>query len=283
MSAQEKTEEVLRKIHVFFSKAEPYNGSKRSVIVDKNSMMDLLKELNDCIYDMMDEYELTNQARDKAERRLKKEADDQIFEARKKAEDIYAASLMFADHSLNDIVDIIDEAHQKMQSIENDLLNSIDAEKDLIKGNQLDLKGNLQDLIDSQKYMRLIDDENEWLRKEKESGIKTRSSEDDKPSYADVTPEIVVNNDYFIKTGQMDAPLDENLDLKEGEPLDKEAPVSEDKSPNDENNVIDFNNDEIPQSLSDDLDNEYFDWKDENEKDNEKPKKKGFSFFGKKD
>lgn len=89
MGAREKTEIVLRKIHVFFSKAEPYNGSKRSVVVDKNEMMDLLKELNDCIYEMMDEYELTEQSRDKAERRQKKQADERVFEARKSAEDIY--------------------------------------------------------------------------------------------------------------------------------------------------------------------------------------------------
>ena len=46
MGAQDRTEKVLRDIHVLFSKAEPYNGSKKDVIVDKNQMMDLLKELN---------------------------------------------------------------------------------------------------------------------------------------------------------------------------------------------------------------------------------------------
>lgn len=48
-----------------FSKAEPYNGSKRDVIVNKNEMMDLLKELNGCMYDMMDEHELSQTKRTK--------------------------------------------------------------------------------------------------------------------------------------------------------------------------------------------------------------------------
>ena len=34
-------------MHVLFSKAQPYEGSTRNVIVDKNAMMDLLKELNE--------------------------------------------------------------------------------------------------------------------------------------------------------------------------------------------------------------------------------------------
>ena len=50
MGAQDKTERVLRDIHVLFSKAEPYNGSKRNVVIDKTKMTTLLKELNDCMY-----------------------------------------------------------------------------------------------------------------------------------------------------------------------------------------------------------------------------------------
>ena len=55
MGAQDRTEKVLRDMHVLFSKAQPYEGSTRNVIVNKNEMMDLLKELNACMYDMMEE------------------------------------------------------------------------------------------------------------------------------------------------------------------------------------------------------------------------------------
>ena len=44
MGAQDRTEKVLRDMHVLFSKAQPYEGSTKNVIVDKNAMMDLLKE-----------------------------------------------------------------------------------------------------------------------------------------------------------------------------------------------------------------------------------------------
>ena len=100
MSAADRTEKVLRDIHVLFSKAEPYNGSKRDVIVNKNEMMDLLKELNACMYDMIDEHELSQTKKDKANREMQKQGDDIIFAASRKAEDIYAASIMYTDNAL---------------------------------------------------------------------------------------------------------------------------------------------------------------------------------------
>ena len=72
MSAQEKTEDVLRRIHILFSKALPYGNSKRTVIIDKNDMMDLLKELNSCMYELQEEYEMTAASRDKADRKQAK-------------------------------------------------------------------------------------------------------------------------------------------------------------------------------------------------------------------
>lgn len=110
MSAADRTEKVLRDIHVLFSKAEPYNGSKRDVIVNKNEMMDLLKELNACMYDIDDEHELSQTKKDKANREMQKQGDDIIFAASRKAEDIYAASIMYTDNALNDIQQIIEDA-----------------------------------------------------------------------------------------------------------------------------------------------------------------------------
>lgn len=282
MGAQEKTEIVLRKIHVFFSKAEPYNGSKRSVVVDKNAMMDLLKELNDCIYEMMDEYELTEQSRDKADRRQKKMADERVFEARKNAEDIYAASLMFSDRTLNDLVDELDDAKAQIDRIHSELSQKIDREKSKIKDNSLDLKASFQDLIDTQKYMRLIEDENERIRKEKEAGNPERLSADSKPSYADVVPEIKINQEYFIKTGQKGAASDEVPD-------DTESPASTGGQTQTAGNKAtgQTKTDIGPDGdISIDLDNEYFDWKKDSKKpesEKEKAKRKGFSLFGKKD
>ena len=55
MSAHDKTEKVLRDLHILLSKSEPYAKEPSKVIVDKQQMLDLLSDLNKSIYDIMDE------------------------------------------------------------------------------------------------------------------------------------------------------------------------------------------------------------------------------------
>ena len=72
MNANDKTEKVLREIHIMLSKAEPYKPEPSRVIINKQQMIDLLAELNKCIYAIQDEYELTEQSRNHAEREFRK-------------------------------------------------------------------------------------------------------------------------------------------------------------------------------------------------------------------
>ena len=257
MSAKDNTEKVLRDIHVLFSKAEPFEGSAINVVVNKNDVMELLKELNSCMYDMMDEYELTSQSQAKAKREMKKEGDDIIFESTRKAEDIYAASVMYTDNTLNQIQDIMKDAIGKFDKIYEETKDKVDKEVREVKKNQSDLKASLSDLIDTQKYLHLIEDENRRLAKEKESGQYNASSDDN--LYANVQPEIRVNEDYFRAQGMNPdgTPL--------GDSLDENAMAS----------------------VSEDLDAEYFNWKEEEggaadaPKDDKKKKGRFGSFFSK--
>ncbi len=259
MSASDRTEKVLRDIHVLFSKAEPYNGSKRDVIVNKNEMMDLLKELNSCMYDMMDEHELSQTKKDRANREMQKQGDEIIFEATRNAEDIYAASIMYTDNALNEVQQIMEETNKSLLRIFEQTKDKLTEEKRQVKKNQSELKSQLGDLIDTQKYLRLIEDENHRLQKQKESG--QADSPSDVPSYANVQPEIRINEDYFRQNG---IPLDEEDSSKE------EAASSQ------------LSEEEIA-AMSADLDREYFDWKDEEDSSHKTEEGKGiFSLFGKK-
>ena len=260
MSAADRTEKVLRDIHVLFSKAEPYNGSKRDVIVNKNEMMDLLKELNGCMYDMMDEHELSQTKKDKANREMQKQGDDIILAASRSAEDIYAASIMYTDNALNDIQQIIDDAGSAIAKIYENAKEQMASEKRTIKANQSELKSQLGDLIDTQKYLRLIEDENRRLQIEREKGGKSEHVQADTPSYANVQPEIRINKDYFVQNG---IPLDDDAEEK---PTNEELTEKE------------------AAALSEDLDKEYFAWKESEDTEEKKPEEgKGFfSLFGRK-
>lgn len=229
MGAQDKTEKVLRDIHILFSKAEPYENSNRKVVIDKEKMMNLLLKLNECMYDMMEEHELTEASRDKARRKLQKENDELIFETQRNAEEIYAASLMYSDRAMNEIADVIKDTRNRFDAVYTELQDRIKTELSTIRHNQYELKGQLQGLIDTQKYLRLIEDENARRLKEKQHADEV--SEPD--PFADTQIEIKVNEDYFREQG-----LEDLLDVPE-----------EEKEP------------ELPE-IKVDLDAEYFKWKE---------------------
>lgn len=200
-SVVDRTEKVLRDMHVLFAKAEPFENSKRRVVIDKMRMMNLLKDLSDCIFDMYNEYEMTMDSRRRAQLVLKHENDELINQAKKNAEDIYAASLMYSDRSLMEIADIIKDADARVRSVQDEMHNKIKKELATIKSNQFELKGQLQDLVDTEKYLKLIEDENKRIKKAKENG---EEFEEEPSPTTDIQVDIKVNEDYFREQGYED-------------------------------------------------------------------------------
>lgn len=199
MSAQDNIEKILRSLHVLLSKSEPYGREPNKVIVDKQQVLDLLSQLNKGIYDIMDEYELTKQSRDRAEREFRKKGDEIVWDASRKAEDIYAASVMYTDEALSRVQELMKEANAAVQQIYTDMDKNLKEQEELVKKNQLELKSQLQDLRDTEKYLKLIEDRNREIQKEKEKG---KSREEKEPSiYANRQTEVKVNQEYFEKMG----------------------------------------------------------------------------------
>jgi len=234
MSTQDNIEKVLRSLHVLLSKSEPYAKEPSKVIIDKQQMLDLLNQLNKSVYDIMDEYELTKQSRDRAEREFRKKGDGIVWDASRKAEDIYAASVMYTDEALSRVQDIMKESQKSIEEIYAGMSKTLKEQEELVKKNQLELKSQLQDLVDTEKYLKLIEERNREIQKEKEKG---KSIEEREPSiYANRQTEIKVNQEYFDKMGL-------SVDTEE-EKVEEQAKEAEIKV---------------------DLDADYFQWKEEQE------------------
>ena len=116
----------------------------------------------------------------------------------------------------------------------------------MIKTNQLELKSTLQDLVDTEKYLRLIEDRNKEIKKDKEQGKSPEERESN--IYANRQTEIKINKDYFDKMG---ISLDEEEETEE------------------------------PQvDISVDLDADYFKWKEEQDGEASEKKEKSDRFSG---
>jgi hypothetical protein len=248
MGAQDNLEKVLRNLHVLLSKSEAYPKEPSKVIVDKQKMLDLLNELNECAYDIMDEYELTKQSRNKAEREFQKKGDQIIWDASRKAEDIYAASVMYTDEALTHLQEVIKEANASVEEIYHKMNEQLEEQEKVCRANQLELKSQLQNLLDTEKYLNIIEDRNKERERLKE---KSNNKKPIEPSiYANRQTEIKINPEYFEKMG---ISMEENSteEAQEGT-IEKQIM------------------DEIPDKekmaeISLDLDADYFKWKEEQE------------------
>lgn len=271
MSAQDQTEKVLRQLHVLLSKSEPYNREPTKVIVDKEQMLTLLADLNTCIYGIMDEYELTQRSRDRAEREFRKQGDQIVWDASRKAEDIYAASVMYTDEALNRVWDIMHETSEKVGQLYTDMAEHLKEQERAVKSNQLELKSQLQDLVDTEKYLSLIEQRNRELKKQKEEGKpKERMGVSEKSIYANRQSEIKVNAEYLEKLGysvdeeieEEKSEQDENLDINVNIP-DKKEIDEKNSSPEDTQNTDNKKiSKEEEEKLKAELDAEYFEWVD---------------------
>lgn len=254
MSAQDKTEQVLREIHIMFSQSEVYDKATNRVIVDKKEALNLLQRLNVCIYELMEEHEMTKQTRAAAERELRRRTDEIVQDANRMAEDVYAGSVLYTDEALYRIQDIMQEAQDSFKDIYERMSTELAKEKAIVHRDQSELKGHLADLRDTDKYLNLIEERNRQIAKEK-----TKEKKEEEPSvYAAIKPEIKINTEYFEKAG---------IPLMEEEP-EEEMPEEKPES--------------IPAEVKVNLDAEYFKWKEEaGEVIPEEKKAEKHSLFGK--
>ena len=256
MGVQDNTEKVLRALHVMLSKGEQYPKEPSKVIVDKQQMLDLLSALNQCMYQMQEKYELTKSSRDKAERDFRKQGDTIIMDASHKAEDIYAASVMYMDEALNHMRDIMKEANENVSKIYADLNEKMDVEQRRIKTNQLELKSQMQDLVDTEKYLKIIEERNRELEKQKNEG---KPEEEEASIYANRQTEIKINQEYLDKLGM--SVIDET---------EKEVEADKGVSYADDNDEEDEELKNLQAEIRVNLDADYFQWKEEQEKGEER-------------
>lgn len=199
MSSQARLENVLRDIHVMISKSEMYDTDR--IIVSKQDIFNLIDRLNASIYEIMDEYELTQQSRDRALREKKKEGDKIIWDASRQAEDIYAASVLYTEEALNHLNVMVDEADATVDRMYREFRKNIKQQQETIRENQLELKSQLQLLADTEKYLRLIEERNREIERERAEKKGRKTLENFGEKHTVIKPEIKINEEYFRKAG----------------------------------------------------------------------------------
>lgn len=222
MNVQDKLERILREMHIMVSRGPTLENDSDFVLIHKKDMQRLLGGISQAVSEMMEQYEITEQSRNRAELEAEKHRMEIIRNANRQAEDIYAASVMYTDDALGRIQDIIEEAEKSAKEILHTLNRSMEEERRLIRTNQLELKTQLEDMKDTAKYIKLIEERNREIAKAKnkktndEKERRYQRTEDKDEDFVPITPEIKINEEYFEKAGLTPEGLPKDMEEETG-------------------------------------------------------------------
>lgn len=131
--------------------------------------------------------------------------DDIIWDANHKAEDIYAASVLYSNEALGHIQTIIQNATDEMEKMFHIAKKEMMKQQQTVRENQLELKSSLEDLKDTDKYRKVIEERNKEIKKKKEQNSQKKVKENtgaEMAAFPAGKPEIKVNPAYFEKIGR---------------------------------------------------------------------------------
>lgn len=276
----DKVEDILKTIHVLFAKSEAYHGSPDRVVISKKQIFEVLGQLNEAIYEVLDQYEATSRSKERAKIEMDKHAAEVVAEARRSAEEVNAASLMYTDNMLNEVRKAVCETQKEIRSHLETLLERLDGECQYIDQNKAEIKGQLSELHDSDRYFKLLQEQRKVEQEQKKEDVQdVEEGEEESVKKAEIVVRVHKpgeSSDVTVfnkKRGPKKTPEEkrrmlEELKRPEGDGK-RGAAVGE---PVDDDNLegqLFFTADDF------DLDREYYDWKGSSgEADSEKGTKK---------
>ncbi len=143
-----------------FAKSLEIDAMPDKMVVDRTAFMDLLDELTKGMYELMEQYEQTQQARMAAERSFRRAGQEIIDQANASAEDIYAASMLYTADTIGKIRAVMDQTNDAMNDLFSQFRRDMRNQRDLLRTHESELQAELSDLADTRKYLGVLRDIN---------------------------------------------------------------------------------------------------------------------------
>lgn len=278
---QEKLEQIMRQIYLMLSNCEESAYSSEDLIVPKKRIFQLLEELNYTVYDLMEQYEGTVAARDRGlaehERRMAQIKE----EAKGRAEDTYAASLLYAREMFMDMRKTTEELCKNLRREYDGALRNFEESLRFLHENEESTVAQLNLMMDAKKYLRLIEQQNkEKEQKQELSEEEKKRQEEIKAEQAELAAAEAASELNQKLAAPIVVQINEQPKVPEG--FGKKQNKKKKYAPSQalEETAIEGEGVVTP-SLpdADTLDGEYFEWKQEGTE--KQAKKGGKKFFGK--
>ena len=280
---QEKLEQIMRQIYLMLSNCEESAYSSEDLIVPKKRIFQLLEELNYTVYDLMEQYEGTVTSRERAlaehERRMAQIKE----EAKGRAEDTYAASLLYAREMFMDMRKTTEQLCQNLRKEYNEALRNYEESLRFLQENEESTVAQMNLMMDSKKYLRLIEQQNK--EKEKNQSLTEEEKKRQEELRAEQA-ELAAAEAATELNQKLSAPIvvQVNEQPKVPEGFGKKQSKKKKYAPSQSLEETTVDGEGVVEPVlpsSEELDGEYFDWKDEQEGVEKQAKKGGKKFFGK--
>ena len=108
---------------------------------------------------------------------------------------------MYTEEALNHLNVMVDEADATVDRMYREFCRNIKQQQETIRENQLELKSQLQLLADTEKYLRLIEERNREIERERAEKKGRKTLENFGEKHTVIKPEIKINEEYFRKAG----------------------------------------------------------------------------------
>ena len=292
-----RVEEICKQIHILFAKGEAYQNSPDLVILSKTEMFTLLQELNEAMYEVLDQYEATTRAKELARLETEREASEIIAKAKIGAEDVQAVSLAYTDTMLDEMSMMIDNTTQFIRNQYLEFLAAMDEKQEGLKADRTQIQEKLKRLHDSDNYLKLLEEVREDREAKKEDAdthsVNTVSVDDNEfpPPPKAPEPVIRVNRPGENSGVTFTTRRSHNKKSKTAPPKSSRAQAMSEEEYNrlspEQQEALENSTPAYGQGYTADdfdLDAEYEQFKAENQAaaDNSSSKKGGFKLFGKK-
>ena len=292
-----RVEEICKQIHILFAKGEAYQNSPDLVILSKTEMFALLQELNEAMYEVLDQYEATTRAKEMARLETEREASEIIAKAKIGAEDVQAVSLAYTDTMLDEMSMMIDNTTQFIRNQYLEFLAAMDEKQEGLKADRTQIQEKLKRLHDSDNYLKLLEEVREDREAKKEDAdthsVNTVSVDDNEfpPPPKAPEPVIRVNRPGENSGVTFTTRRSHNKKSKTAPPKSSRAQAMSEEEYNrlspEQQEALENSTPAYGQGYTADdfdLDAEYEQFKAENQAaaDNSSSKKGGFKLFGKK-
>lgn len=280
---QEKLEQILRQIYLMLSNCEESAYSSEDLIVPKKRIFQLLEELNYTVYDMMEQYEGTMASRERGLAEHERKMAQIKEEAKGRAEDTYAASLLYAREMFMEMRETTEQLCRNLRKEYNDALRGYEESLRYLQENEDSMVEQMNLMMDSKKYLRLIEQQNrekdkkQELTEEEKKRLAEREAEKAEIAAAEAASELNQKLSAPIVVQVNEQPkVPEGFGKKQGKKKKYAPSQALEETTVEGEGVV-----EPVLPSSEELDGEYFDWKDGQASTEKQAKKGGKKFFGK--